>query len=158
MKQFNFDRKILILFYIVIKLSSKSCKCKYIPHGKDGERPGKQAGGRRRLQGVVVPVADVAEPDEAGGDADDAGEQREHDEEPRCPVADREEYRVEMRRQPQSRACKLNHSPMNEMIEFPILTRNFSLMKTQKDCTLIYKKKKNYITQVYNAIRQTNLC
>ncbi|RCV31060.1 hypothetical protein SETIT_6G146100v2 [Setaria italica] len=60
------------------------------PHGKEGEGPGDERGGSGGHHVGWEPLADVVQAGERGGDADDARDEREDDEEPR-----RQEGRVD---------------------------------------------------------------
>jgi hypothetical protein len=77
----------------------------YIPHGEQGERPGNEPGGGRRRQALGVPGADVVEPRERRGRADDPGDHGEDDEEPGRRVSDGEVDRGEVSRELQAGAC-----------------------------------------------------
>ena len=75
------------------------------PHGEDGERPGDEGGRRGGHHAGGVPLADVAQAGERGGDADDARDEREDDEEPRRQVADREVDREQAHRRRRALHC-----------------------------------------------------
>jgi len=79
------------------------------PHGEDGEGPGDEGGRRGGHHAGGVPLADVAQAGERGGDADDARDEREHDEEPRRQVADREVDREQPHRRRHAHHCTNTH-------------------------------------------------
>jgi hypothetical protein len=75
------------------------------PHGEEGEGPGDERGGGGGHHVGREPLVDVVQAGEGGGDADDAGDEREDDEEPRRQVADREVDREQANRRGHDLHC-----------------------------------------------------
>jgi hypothetical protein len=74
-------------------------------HGEEGECPGDDGRGGGGHHAGGVPLADVAQAGDRCGDADDAREEREDDEEPRRQVADREVDREQAHRRRHALHC-----------------------------------------------------
>lgn len=71
----------------------------HLPHGKQCEQPGNEAGGGCRGHALVAPRPDMMEPRERRRHADHASDHREDDEEPGRRVPHGEVDRREVRRQ-----------------------------------------------------------
>lgn len=108
--------------WVVLLNNRNTC----VPHGEQGERPGNEPGGGRRRQALGAPGADVVEPGERRGRADDPGDDGEDDEEPGRRVPDGEVDRGEVSRELQAGAC-IDHIFINMQQQVCISKRRITL-------------------------------
>ena len=91
------------------------------PHGEEGEGPGDERGGGGGHHVGREPLADVVQPGDGGGDADDAREEREDDEEPRRQVADREVDREQAHRRGHALHCTNKPTAANSKLSGEVI-------------------------------------